>query len=362
MCQFLQCPHPQCSHFHPVQWPHGHLLQCPHSCPLQCPNAPGGSSAGHRDGGVRTGHGRDTPFFPWLQFPLEQSPGRHHEHPCLGPGPGRVRGPSPARASDTHVPPKSVPMPRKGGCAQESTGHGGPGQVLFKDKQLWGQLLQASPTALWSSSTSTRNSTLAKPAPLSAGLEVPGVGLTPNTPQEALALPPGSQGRTGQCQQDAPGWVSTRAGTEGMRTPVPQLVERVEVAGPYGRLGVGWQVSVGCSGLEWGLPTPGIPFSGSVAVPGPERRHQKRPLTARAGEPRCPQGGRPVSANKVCIIKAGSFGLVPPGPPRLGEALGWVGGGQDVFGGGGTGAGAGSSLTSPITRAHRASWAWPGRG
>lgn len=223
-CQFLQCPHPQCPHFHPVQWPCGHLLQCPHSCPLQCPKPPGGSSAGHRDGGVRTGHGRDTPSFPWLQLPLEQSPGRHHEHSCLGPGP--VRGPSPAQASDTRVPPGSVPMPRKGGRARESTGHGGAWAGFYlRRSNSGGSWLQVSPTALRSSSTSQgRNSTLATPALLSAGLEVPGVGLTPNTPQETLAPPPGSQGRRGQCQRDAPGWVNARAGTEGPGTPVPQLV------------------------------------------------------------------------------------------------------------------------------------------
>lgn len=320
-------------HSHTVPWPHGHLLHCPHSCPLQCPQVPGWELSW-----AQRWWGQDWPSFPW-QFPQKRALAGTMSTLSWDPG----EGPSPARASDTHVPPGSVPMPRKGGRAQDT---GGLGRFLFKKKQLWGQLVM-------SSSTSQGRNSLLWPHWLCS--QQGWRSLVWGSPQTApRSLRYHCQGHPGA------GWGSASEMLQAGRVPGPAQRGWGWCRGWRWQVPMedwGWQGPVGCSGLEWDWPTPGIPFSGSVAVPGPERRHQKRTLTAGAGEPQCPWGRGQLVQTRSVLLKLEASGWRPR--PHRGSGRHWGGWGRRC---GGAGAGAGSSLASPITRAHRASWAWPARG
>lgn len=366
--------------------------------------------------GVRVGHGRGTLSFPWLRSPRSRDPRKAAALPRAPQlSPGRVRGAGPARGGGTRVPPGVAagvsPCPGKAGARGRAQETGSLGRSLYFRRSISGSgWLQASPTALrspgtgWHGNTVLRHSPPAALAPLSPGLDFPrqchaGLGSPQKPTQEtppagASAGTPWQDGATpAPGQRDARKRSSTGAGTEGLRTfpprpPQPRWCRGRGWQVPMGCSGWGWQVPVGCLGQEagagGGFGHPWHPLLRKrCSVPGPERHHRKANADSRGrgggpaglGEPRCPRGGRPVSANQVCIIKAGGFGLAAPVPPSPGgqRGSGRHRGGQGGSGsagqcpGGAAGPGQGQDrlllvASSPVTRGRRASWAWPGWG
>lgn len=261
------------------------------------------------------------------------------------------------------------PCPGKAGARGRAQEPGSLGRSLYLRRSNSGSgWWQASTTALRSPGTGWHGTALlqqippAAPAPLSPGLDFPGAGprepavlrragLTPNThpgdPRRGHRDPMAGQGRAsagaGGCSEVAKhrGWPR---GVEGL-PPHPCWCRGWGWQVPVGCSGWGWQVPVGCSGQEGGVGHPGHPLLRKrCSVLGPERRHPKANADSRgrggapaglggshgAGGAPLPWGRRPVSANEVCIIKAGSFGLVAPVLPSPGgqQSLGRRRGGQ----------------------------------